>query len=221
MASYELPESFETPEERRERKNNEKFQALGKFVQAFELMVAEVRDTCRDLVSDDQANRKLLDTILHHRVLTAQPLFEVMRALYAERLLGADSDVVEAEREAISSVLTQLATEYQDLVKRRNSVVHGTWLIGWVNMTAESVVRELFVQKKKVTGKGLADEDLPKDVKDLQDLTKQCNDVKLLIAALYQNFSMFGRITNALRQVDGVWIYTPLDERPDEEEISP
>lgn len=208
----------ETSEERRERKNNEKFQALGKFVQAFELMVAEVRGTCRDLVSEDKTKRNLLDTILHHRVFTAQPLFDVMRALYAERLLDADSDVVKVERKAISDVLAYLATEYQDLAKRRNDIVHGTWLIGWVHMTPETILRDLFVQKKKVTGRGLAEEDLPKNIAELQVLTDRCDDAKLLIAALYQNFSMFGRITQALRKVDGKWVYTSLDEPPDEED---
>src|SRR5262245_28243863 len=106
----ELPESFETPGDRQKRIENEKFAALGRFVQEFELMVAEVRDSCQDLVSEVPSKRVLLNLVFHHRVFTAQPLFDVMRALYAE-VIAADPEVEKKEREAILSVLKQVGTE--------------------------------------------------------------------------------------------------------------
>ena len=50
----------EGPEERLDREIQEKFATLGRFVQEFELMVRQVRRSCRELISQDPDQHKLL-----------------------------------------------------------------------------------------------------------------------------------------------------------------
>jgi hypothetical protein len=55
-------------------KNNtaEQYAMLGRFVEAFELMVNEVRELCLFLAARDGRNAILVQTILHHQVFTAK-----------------------------------------------------------------------------------------------------------------------------------------------------
>ena len=94
-----------TNEEAYAKNTKEQYEALGRFVEAFELMVDEIRGICGDCVSmtvgaikpvkpDDKSweewikeegdRRHLISIPFHHQGMTAKPLFDIMRAIVAE-----------------------------------------------------------------------------------------------------------------------------------------
>src|SRR5437588_2895972 len=69
------------------------YEALGRFVEAFEHMVDDARCACMDIVSNlsgelehEHTHRLLLHIVFHHQIMTAKPLFEIMRAMISELL---------------------------------------------------------------------------------------------------------------------------------------
>jgi hypothetical protein len=62
------------------------YEALGRFVEAFEAMVNETRSASISILSRVGAQANLLDVVFHHSALSAKPLFEIMRALVADFL---------------------------------------------------------------------------------------------------------------------------------------
>jgi hypothetical protein len=69
-----------------QKNTKEQYEMLGRFVEAFELMVNEVREICIFLAARDVRNAALVETILHHQALSAKPLIDILRALVAEVL---------------------------------------------------------------------------------------------------------------------------------------
>jgi hypothetical protein len=68
------------------KNTQEQYEALGRFVVAFEAMVNEVRDCSINLLLTEDEVSALVDIAFHHPVLTAKPLFEIFRALIVEFL---------------------------------------------------------------------------------------------------------------------------------------
>jgi hypothetical protein len=64
--------------------SRDQYEALGRFVEAFEAMVAETRETCINLLARSGRHRDLIEIAFHHNVLTAKPVYEIMRAIIAE-----------------------------------------------------------------------------------------------------------------------------------------
>jgi hypothetical protein len=74
----------ETHDKKYSRQTGEQFEALGRFVQEFEQLVDAVRTTSMHLLSSNSPKQQqLVNVVLFHKSLTAQPLFEIMRGLYA------------------------------------------------------------------------------------------------------------------------------------------
>jgi hypothetical protein len=156
---------------------------LGEFVESFELMVNEGRETAIDLVTreapdaTDYVHRKLVEVAFHHPAITAKPAFEIMRALIADYLKQNETKTTFKEREAFSGVLSELASEYFSLVNMRNSLLHGTWHVGFVS-PGDPHSSTFQVTKYKPTKTGLAKEATPTDADGLRTLTRRCHVVR-------------------------------------------
>ena len=59
------------------------YEALGRFVEAFESMVHETRSIAIRLLSDGKNtyHHDLIEIAFHHNCMTAKPLFEIFRAI--------------------------------------------------------------------------------------------------------------------------------------------
>ena len=162
------------------KNTKEQYAALGQFVVAFEMMVNEAR-TCAMNLLDGNA---LSDIPFHHPVMTAKPIFEIFRALAVEYLTRLTLNVPIKERDGFNGVLAVIASEYFELASMRNTLLHGTWFVGWPR--DEDPNSETFILSKfKPTKKGLEQEDVPKYAFELLALKDRCEDVRTWISSLH------------------------------------
>jgi hypothetical protein len=171
-------ENTETRDQRYKRQTAEQFAALGAFVQAFEQMVHAVRIGLLQLLTRGPGPRsvkhqRLLNIVFHHHAMTAQPLFEIFRFVIAEIIHDEDYGVLPQERDTLNSIFAQLASDITDMCRRRNDLVHGTWMIGAAN-AEQTDFSEVHVARFKGTKTGLAEVDMPKDIEALEALTNKC-----------------------------------------------
>ena len=173
------PSDKETREQRYHRKTKDSFAALGKFVQEFELMVESVRSGILSLIG--QTHSTVI--VLNHSSLTAWPLFEILRAVVADIVRNPDNKIDSKEGGAADAILKQISTDYSTLLGRRNDLIHGTWRIGWASADADNF-SEIAVSKFKATASGLASVPPPKDIAELEQLSRQCTDTAHLVRCL-------------------------------------
>jgi hypothetical protein len=91
--------------------------------------------TCQRLVDGDTEEKSLVAVVFHHKSMTASPLHEIALALYSEVLKSGKhqgSDI-----KTIKSILKQVNKEFSELCRKRNYLLHGTWLVGRPNDTNE------------------------------------------------------------------------------------
>jgi hypothetical protein len=182
------------------KNTTEQYAALGRFVEAFELMVDEVRGTCIDRIwaavtADtglehelDRDHRKgLIEISLHQQNMTAKPLWDTMRAVIAE-IVSRENSPYHADQANFKSLLGYMEAEYESLYNKRNALLHGTWLIGYIS--EDDPHSEKFrVRKFKTTADGLVEAaGLPQDVTELSSLTDRCEQLRTWIAEI--DFSM-------------------------------
>ena len=91
------------------------YEALGRFIVAFEHMVNEVRDGSLDLL-DTEA---LAEIAFHHPAITAKPLFDIFRAIVAEFIIADAPDISPKDQQAFDGVFGTIAKEYFELVNIR------------------------------------------------------------------------------------------------------
>jgi hypothetical protein len=177
----------------RERLAKEQFEALGRFVQAFEHLVDEVRTGCVFFVAAggaDPAQRHRAGIAFHHHSLTAVPLLEILRALVGDYMLEAARKVERGDREVVRAVLSQIAGEYQDLSRKRNDIVHGTWFIGWAEPARESE-GEMVSMKFGLTPDGLTPKKLPESATAMHALVAACDRLREEIKAVRQSLLLY------------------------------
>jgi len=161
------------------KNTTEQYAALGRFVEAFELMVNEVREICIERVCDgigSSERERLIEISFHNQSMTAKPLFDVMRAIIAETV-NVETSPHYADRTTFKKVLSCIETEYNHLYNKRNELLHGTWLVGYTSFDDPNA-KEFRVRKYKTTSDGLADVKLPKNVSELLDLVVRCDDTR-------------------------------------------
>jgi hypothetical protein len=112
--------------ERRLGSMKDQFTALGQFVQAFELMVAEARGACIDLIKGESGDTVLIYIALHHRALTAQPIVDIFKAMYGQIANDESREIPGNEGEAILAVVSQINKDYGTMLEVRNSLLHCT-----------------------------------------------------------------------------------------------
>src|SRR5690242_9753533 len=123
-----------------QRNVKEQYEALGRFVEAFEAMASEVREGVIEFLSRDGRHRWLIATALHHQNLTAKPLFDILRAAMMEIINDALAEASQPfkptalsapplrlsrdgkplnipikDRDSFSGVLNTIAAEFEDL----------------------------------------------------------------------------------------------------------
>jgi hypothetical protein len=193
------------------KNTKEQYEALGRFVEAFEAMVNEARSTCIDILSIESSQERLLEVVFHHSALTAKPLFEIMRALIAEQLKHIVKISIK-DIDVFRGVLSDIATEYFDLANTRNNLLHGTWYIGYQN-TIDPNSETFRVNKYKPTKSGLAADDLPKEAGELLKLRDRCEKTRswigLLVECLPKDPADETRITNIFKLKKGRWRLGP------------
>jgi hypothetical protein len=166
------------------KNTQEQYEALGRFVVAFEAMVNEVRDCSINLLLTEDEVSALVDIAFHHPVLTAKPLFEIFRALIVEFLNLPDITITTKDRDTFQGVLKTIATEYFELTNIRNTLLHGTWYIGY--STPDDPNAETFsLRKFKPTSSGLEKEDAPTRAFNLLALKDRCEDVRYWITFVH------------------------------------
>ena len=189
---------------------SEQFEALGRFVQAFELMVDAVRTTSYSFLSRGDPKAAL---VLLHQSMTAKSLFEIMRGLYGTLVIEYPF-LFQDDKDTINSVLKLCATEYDKLVNLRNDLLHGTWRIGWARPDQEDF-SELFVDKARVWAGGYKLADLPKTAAELSERTKRCEYLTTLLSRLYGAVLMAlmrsepSRVRFNVRKENDRWIPEP------------
>ncbi len=204
----------ETRDEKYSRQTGEQFEALGRFVQEFEQLVFAVRTTCMQLLSSNNSpkQQQLVNVVLFHQSLTAQPLFDIMRALYAVFIKEFPERVSADDLDVVSAVMKYCATEFSSLVQVRNRLLHGTWFIGWANEKQEDF-SQLPVAKFNITKDGYEPAKLPKSVAELSQLTNRCRELSKLIwrifGAFYKPDGSASRVAANVRFENGRWLPEP------------
>ena len=191
--------------ESREAIKKRQFEELGRYVQAFEGVVSQIRFTMATLLPASPWQQRLLNVILHHKALSAKPLFEMMQAMYGEIVNDRESGVSDEERKIVSGVLQQLAKELENLVKNRNALLHASWHVGASDMQAGA----LQVHKLTTRKEGLVATSMPATVDELRTLTLRCADVSRLILALSVSFvEKPRRLLASFMRENGKWTTT-------------
>ncbi|MEH2486929.1 hypothetical protein [Bradyrhizobium sp. AZCC 2230] len=172
-------------EEERARNTEKQYAALGRFVEAFEAMVNEVREACIERLCEgvgSSERQRLIEIPFHHQSMTAKILFDIMRAIIAE-IVGDKNSPHHEDRLKFKKILGCIEGEYSSLLSKRNELLHGTWFIGYGAPDDPNAERFL-VRKYKTTADGLGNIELPKNVAELDELTQRCVDTFLWIGHL-------------------------------------
>jgi hypothetical protein len=186
----------------------QQYEALGRFVVAFESMVNEARNCSINLLESGKISA-LVDVPFHHPALTAKPLFEIFRALVIDYLRLFCADASEKELNAFRGVLKTIATEYNTLTDVRNTLLHGTWFVGYSDKDDPNA--ETFILNKlKPTKEGLErEQDVPKHAHELLALKDRCEDTRNWISHIHfcvpRVDSPYDRIGERFFFIDGAW----------------
>jgi hypothetical protein len=195
-----------TNEETLKKNTTEQYAALGRFVEAFEFVVNEVREICIERVCNGMGRserERLVEIAFHHQGMAAKPLFDIMRAIIAE-IVSNPSNFHYADRVAFKSLLGFIESEYSRLYSKRNELLHGTWMIGFVSQD-DPDAKEFVVRKYKTTADGLTHAELPKNATELLDLVARCENIRTWLGHLDFCFSDKVRISDYFRLELGVW----------------
>jgi len=173
-----------TNEETLSKNTKEQYEALGCFVEAFEMMVNEVREICIERICagiGSSEREQLIEISFHHTVMTAKPLYDIMRAIIAE-LLNSPKNPHHANRANFKKLLGYIEDEYSHLYNKRNELLHGTWLIGYVS-DDDPNAKDFTIRKYKTSADGLVPaKELPKNASELLDLRDRCQTVLMWVS---------------------------------------
>lgn len=169
----------ETRSEKYDRQTKEQFEALGRFVQAYEMMIDHVRSVAKFCVQNPQ-NSGMVSLIFNHSCMTAKPLWELCHAFMRQKIRRGGY----SEADAALSILAQFNKEFADLTKLRNGMLHGTWYIGAASSKQEDF-SDLHVHKFEVSKDGLTPRHLPKSAGELLALVDRCDEAGNLLLILH------------------------------------
>jgi hypothetical protein len=173
-----------------EKNTKEQYEALGRFIEAFEAMVHEARTCCIDMLAIGLTNarRQLIAIPLYHQSFSAKPTFDVFRAVFNETIreegFRTKHTIADADIDCFSGVLGAISGEYEKLASKRNNLLHGTWYIGYQSAD-DAEASTFYIDKFATTGNGLSPVDMPKTAADLDDLRKRCEEARTWISTLH------------------------------------
>jgi hypothetical protein len=203
------------------------YEALGRFVEAFEQMVDEVRGTCIDRIwasvtadtgfyfEHDQHHRKgLIEISFHQQNMTAKPLWDILRSIIAE-ILAQESNPHHADRDSFKHLLGFMEGEYSSLNNKRNELLHGTWLIGYTS-ESDPHSEKFRVRKFKTSAGGLIEAtELPQDVTELSSLTHRCDKLRSWIAEIDFCMRKNRPLSNHFKRDGKAWFHRLLASSED------
>src|SRR5580658_3807224 len=154
-----------------DKNTKEQYEELGRFVEAFEGMVSEVRNVSILILAGlDSSQQTFVSVALHHQALTAKPLFDIMRTLIAEisrdKTAREKHKIDDVSQAILSGVIATISKEYMDLVRLRNDLLHGTWYIGFTGPD-DLEAKEFHVSKFSMSKTGMEALELPKTATEL------------------------------------------------------
>jgi hypothetical protein len=194
----------------------EQFEAIGRFVQSFELMVDVVRNVSHSILSGgDEKRSQLINVVLFHQSMTAKPLFEIMRGLYG-LLIREYADLFKDDKDTLNAVLKFCASEYEKLANLRNDLLHGTWRIGWATPDQEDF-GDLIVHRARVWAGGYKFAELPKTTPELRQLAERCDELRKLFDRLWGAVTISlsrgepSRVRFNVRKENDKWLPQPPD----------
>lgn len=196
------------------------YEALGRFVEAFENLVDTFRYSCLKILGRDEDHETLVNILLHHSALTAKPLFEIMRALIIDFLRQRPDSTSIKERDSVAGVLNAIATECQFLWETRNSLLHGTWKVGYLSWDDPSATK-FVLDKYRATKTGLRRESgLPEDAFGLLSLADRCSKVSNWIAILVDCLPLPAlnspeKFSETFKYQNGSWFLTYRETVPE------
>lgn len=169
------------------KNTKEQYEALGRFVEGFEAMVDEVRTCSVDIIASklNPFQKTLIAVSFFHPGTTAKHLYDIFIALISKSLQSdffrKDGNIEREDVPLFASVLSQVNSEYEELCKKRNGLLHGTWYVGYQD-GADPDSGTFHVSRFSVGGKGLVPLPMPKTAAELQKLTARCDEVRNWIA---------------------------------------
>jgi hypothetical protein len=173
-----------------EKNTKEQYEALGRFVEAFEAMVNEARVCCIDLLGAGLTHRQqqLIAIPLHHQSFSAKPVFDTFRAVFfeviADKKFQKEHRLAEADVKTFSGVLGAISGEYGDLTSQRNNLLHGTWFIGYRGPDNPDA-SIFYVNKFTTSSTGLRQLELPKTATELDALRSRCEQARTWINTVH------------------------------------
>jgi hypothetical protein len=210
------------------KNRKEQYEALGRFVEAFELMVNETRDLCIDnirravltittvkygdkewdaFLTEFLKRQRLLEISFHHQGMTAKPLMDILRAIVAE-IINDQASLYYAERTVFKKVLAHIDEEYSALYWKRNELLHGTWFMGYPDPNDPNASR-FDVRKYKTTAEGLKRAELPKNAAELRNLASRCDDTRTWLGHVDFCLRGEGSITDFFKLDGKEWKFFP------------
>lgn len=184
------------------------FEAIGRFVQAFEGTVEVCRRLLSIMIPTDGASQAKLNLVLHHQALSAWPLFELARNV---SIMHVTQRAPEEQATALNSIFAQAASDFEKLVDVRNSLLHGTWRIGWRSPIDEPSDRLSVYKFKPTRGELRPSASLPGSVGDLLSWVEKSNELSRALEYILAVLIMPGgpRVVENFRKVDGRWSRIP------------
>lgn len=167
----------ESKEERRQRQTKEQFEALGRYVQAFEAMVHELREGISWLTPTRDAGNYIVRAITNHRVMTAQPLLDIYRIVSVVVLQSEACTLNDAEKGTAALILDNIFKRAKTAIEGRNEIIHGTWHIGWQSSGHDADEDYIFTLKGAVTGKSLEYRSPIRSAVQLNEQTVKCEQL--------------------------------------------
>jgi hypothetical protein len=166
--------------DRYEAATKAQYEALGRFVQAFELMVFAIRSSIEHRLGLESKNMVFFTRMLfHHSALTAQPLWEMFRAVvYTD--VSELRPINPPDHDEFHKILGVIAKEVVDLIKVRNIIIHGTPLIGFISSAQEDFT-PMTIHKSGVSATGVKYADAPKSAAEVMALVDRCQRVEKAI----------------------------------------
>lgn len=105
------------------KQTNQQYALLGRFVNKFELMIFQLRNGIRNNAGFQNMRQQKISNIFFAE-LSAHSLVKIYKSIV---LLDTDLD------KFTTALLSSLHNRTQNLITKRNEIVHGTYFIGWAS----------------------------------------------------------------------------------------
>jgi hypothetical protein len=164
---------------------SEQYTALGRFVTVFEDTVNLIRTATVGMLASNRRYEKLVNIAFHSSVMTAGPLFQVFRAVVGQIVTDEEFGFPKQQGQDILSVMNQIAGEFEAIQQTRNSLLHGTWEVGWCGEPGNGLA-VFSVTKLKPSRTGLSRAEVPSRPDELGGWAERCHAAQTLIERVVQ-----------------------------------